>query len=396
VLLAAATSPEEAKLLKAGLLDVKPPNRAALGARNVITLGLYRRANRKALFKAARYDRVRLRTHWRFMRDAVIREAGAGREVDQTKLRALSQEAFRQVNALHKAELPGLEPPDRAALAARNIDVLRSYLRANQRSIVRSIKEGRAGEYERFLQDAVIREARAGSKVDQARLSALSADARGHVNAFESDEALKTYQAQRLAFEDKAASFIQLAAGNPSPEEMADRVMDLHESFDAMQRAKGLDWKNSGFDLFPRFEEAFARAASRSAPRRISPVALAALRTVHDAGGAIHDLRQSPLARTFDDFHLERFRAYGDGVRSTVAAIVAALAGAYGVPTTALTAVFKESEEDGGMASSGATGRKDPRASSEATRKSAMEALETRFRRQSRKKASPGEPELLQ
>jgi hypothetical protein len=105
VLMAAATDPKEARRLKILLLKL-PPDRAALGARNVIALGGYLRAKRKSLFGAVGQDPVRLLKYWSSMRDKVLQEARNGgalvwdeRRRDMLfRLNALSAEALAEVN----------------------------------------------------------------------------------------------------------------------------------------------------------------------------------------------------------------------------------------------------------------------------------------------------------
>jgi hypothetical protein len=110
VLMAAASDPEEGKLLKANLLNL-PPDRAALGARNVIALGHYLREKQGVVSGALRDDQDRLRAHWRSMRDKVLEEARNGRAVvwDKRgpglfKLNELSAKAIEETRAVEPSD----------------------------------------------------------------------------------------------------------------------------------------------------------------------------------------------------------------------------------------------------------------------------------------------------
>ena len=103
LLTAAKQGPDEARRLKAELLNLKSPTEAgqrslaAIGARNRIALQPHLTANQDPRFAAIRENPLRLGEYQRFMQDAVAQESRDGKEVTDEQLRALSGQALKHV-----------------------------------------------------------------------------------------------------------------------------------------------------------------------------------------------------------------------------------------------------------------------------------------------------------
>ncbi|MEM7024432.1 MAG: hypothetical protein AAF637_17905, partial [Pseudomonadota bacterium] len=167
-----------------------------------------------------------------------------------------------------KGQLLLLGPSGRAGTAAQNSMALEHHFTSRDNNRVNGIRNNqiRFGEYHHFMQDAVAAKSRAGETVSAEDLTRMSNEALDHLDKFQNDNALRTFQQHRRAFDNGLQDMMSDLAQNKSPDQLLPRLQELDQLYGRMAQAEGLGMgaQQGANERTPRYEAAIGRAAARA------------------------------------------------------------------------------------------------------------------------------------